>query len=311
MRSTIRVPLDACHYYACRLHGRGTNKPQYVRPTFRLRSAYVPPTIHSRAATAEVYQTSYLSAKAKLYAFHSMMRSTICVPLYACHYDAFQLHGNRTSKPPYARSTFRLRSVYVPPTMHSRAATPHSIKPCISNPRCMRSTILRVPLYAFHYMCSTIMRANHTDAARTSLPTFRLRSVYAPLTFRSRSARDPLMCCDRRILSNNSFHMKSKARCVPLQYAFHCMRSAICVPLVCVPITRILHRQNSLRSVYVPSTFRPRSAYVPPAIHSRAATTAFYQIFHIHKQSKLYAPPCIMRSTIRVPPYACHYYACR
>ena len=228
MRSTACAPLYACHYYAYQLHGRGSNKPPYVRFTFRLHSAHVPLTFrprsthvlrppHSIRYSTYTNNQNYMRPPAlcvPLYAFHHM-RATIMradytgagrtnlstfglrsvyvpptfrprstpvprPPKYIKHLvcqqkqncmrsiqlcvppSAFQLPGNRTSKPPYARSTFRLRSVYVPPTMHSRAATPHSIKPCISNPRCMRSTILRVPLYAFHYMCSTIIRANHT-----------------------------------------------------------------------------------------------------------------------------------------------------
>ena len=76
-------------------------------------------------------------------------------------------------------------------------------------------------------MRATIMRADYTGAGRTNLTTFSLRSVYVPPTFgpRSTHVRRPPKYIKHVVCQ------KSKTVCVPLNDAFHHMRSTICVPL--------------------------------------------------------------------------------
>ena len=166
----------------------------------------------------------------------------------------------------------------------------------------MRSTTICVPLYALRYMRATLMRANYTDSAQTKLLAFGLRSVYIPPTFRLRSARDPLTCCDRRILSDIPHTQTIKTICAPLHYAFHYTRSTICVPLLCVPITRARDEQTSVRSAYVPSTFRLRSAHDPLPCRDRRSIS---NILFVSKSKTVCVPFNYafhhMRSTICVP----------
>ena len=251
----------------CQLHGHGTNKPHYVRFTFRLHSAHVPLTFRPRSTHVlrpphSIRYSTYTNNQ------NYMRPPALCVPLYAFHHmRATIMRADYTGAGRTNLSTFGLRSVYVPPTFRPRSTPvprpPKYIKHlvCQQKQNCMRSIQLCVPPYAFHCMRATMMRSNYTETARANLLTLGLRSACVPFTCRPRCTHVPRL----RIRSNLA--SPTQDVCVQLYYAFRYMRSTTCVPRLCVPITRTRHGQASLRSVYVPSTLRLRSVHVPPAIH--------------------------------------------